>query len=87
MIVLDKNYRLENDSNNWVLIYEMEGDINPKTNKPTVSTDKWYCTSLTTALNRYVNESTKASETAEDLMVQLIRIQGEINSLQLNKKI
>ena len=81
MIQLDNNYRLESDSNQWTLIYEKEGDINPKTNKPTISTDKWYCTSLGSALDRYVNEASKVSKTAEELLIQLIRIEGQINGL------
>lgn len=50
MIQLDKHYRVEEDSNSWNLVYEKLGDINPKTNKPTVSSNVSYHANLKQAL-------------------------------------
>ena len=81
---LDENYRLESDSNQWTLIYEKEGAINPKTDKPIVSSDKWYFGNLKQALMRYTDQSVKPSETVEELLIQLIRVEGAVNSSMTN---
>lgn len=81
---LDENFTLTNDSNNWILNYEKEGDINHKTNRPTLTKETWYFGKLDQALNRYVNEATKQSEDVNDLRVQLSRIQDTINQVVLS---
>ena len=82
-MIIDENYKLENDSNQWVLIYEKEGEINPKTDKPIISKDRWYCSNLESALNRYANEASKVADNIERLQIELVRIHGAINSLSL----
>ena len=83
---LDENFTLTSDSNNWILNYEKEGDINHKTNRPTLTKETWYFGNLNQALNRYVNEVTKISQTVEDLQIQLVKIQGTINTALLKNK-
>lgn len=83
---LDENFTLTNDSNNWILNYEKEGDINHKTNRPTLTKETWYFGNLNQALNRYVNESAKQSETVKDLQIQLAMIQDTINFLTIKNK-
>ena len=82
-IALDENYRLESDSNQWTLLYEKSGEINPKTKKPTISSNKWYCVSLEAVLRRYVNECPKPSKTSGELMLALIRIEKLIEKIEL----
>jgi hypothetical protein len=71
IIFLDRWYKLENDSNGWVLIYEKEGEINPKTNEPIISRNKWYCGSLHSALKRYLDECLKPSTDIQELFSEL----------------
>lgn len=65
---IDENYSIENDSNQWVLEYTSKGDINPKTNKPTISTNKWYCSNLKQCLSRYLDESLKPADSIQTLI-------------------
>lgn len=82
---LDDNFYLEADTNQWILHYEKEGDINPKTNKPIKHIDKWYCGSLKSALNRYLNESVKSATTVQELSA-LVNISME-RIIELTNKI
>jgi len=66
-IIIDDKYFLTNDSNQWVLNYESKGDLNEKTGKPTVTTDKWYSGSLEASLKRYINEVSKPATDWEAL--------------------
>lgn len=66
MIRLDDNYRIEEDSCSWNLIYEKEGDINPKTGKPIISRDASYHANLKQALTWYLHLSQSGSETLQD---------------------
>ncbi len=88
MIKIDEEYFLTNDSNQWVLNYEKEREINKDTGKPTVSTNKWYCGNLNLALVRYLNESVKFSNSvlklqsltilAVERITELLEKHGEI---------
>ena len=59
MIKLDENFRIEPDALNFTLIKEMEGEVNPKTGKPTISRGQWYCPTLQSALRAYLRESSR----------------------------
>ena len=78
---IDENYSLENDANNWILKYEREGDINPDTGKPIISTDKWYCSSLQSALTRYFNETTKPTKAVRELLLSVNTAMDSIKKL------
>ena len=71
MIRIDNEYFLSNDANQWVLNYEKIGDINSKIGKPIVSSSKWYCATLESALKRYLNESPKPSTNITELVKAL----------------
>ena len=64
---IDNNYTLENDSNQWTLIYKEQQGINEKTGKPITTVRRWYCSSLTNALKRYFDESLKPSKDIQEL--------------------
>jgi hypothetical protein len=72
LIKLDESFTLSNDANQWILEMAQTGDINTKTGKPTITRNKWYCTSIKTALNRYLNESTKTANSVLEL-VEIIK--------------
>lgn len=80
-IVLDENYYLTNDSNQWVLNFEKEGDINKKTGKVIITRDKWYYSSIQDCLQRYLNENPKSSPNIEHLIRTLEDISDKISSL------
>lgn len=82
-ITLNANYFITCDSNQWVLNYEKTGEVNPKTNKPTISTNTWYCSSLESCLRRYVNEVPKVSETIHDIFEMLSVIEDTIKGITL----
>jgi len=67
MIKIDENYFLTNDSNQWILNYEKEGDVSEKTGKPVISKDKWYCSGLNGVLQRYLKEAPKTATSIEEL--------------------
>lgn len=86
MITLDENFRIESDTNEWVLIFEQEGEINTKTNKPAIKKDKWHCGSLSLALKRYTNEVTKVGTNVNELIVILTKVETKIDALKNNTK-
>ena len=83
MIKLDENYYLTNDSNQWSLHYEKEGEINPSTGKPTIKRDTWYCGKLKACLKRYYNEATKPAKDVIDLGFKLKSVEETIQNLKL----
>lgn len=87
---IDNNYSIENDSHQWILKYEREGDINQKTGKPTKSESKWYCGTLKQALQRYLDECLKPAKDAQTI-IQLIvlseqKITEYLNQLKNHEK-
>lgn len=83
MIKLDENFYLDPDSNNWTLHYELKGKVNPETGRPKISKDSWHCSNLQSAINRYLTESTKPSESVVDLMNKLEEIKQVIINLKI----
>ena len=84
MIKLDKEFYLENDSNQWTLNYRCEGPVNEKTGKPTISTNIWYCANLKACLKRYYNEATKPAKDVIQLGHKLKAVETVINNLKIN---
>ena len=83
MIKLDNKFHLENDANQWSLHFKEIGEINPKTNKPILRTDVWYCSSLEACLNRYVNEVGKPAKDINVLISTLESVGSIIKSIKL----
>ena len=83
MIKLDENFSLTNDNSQWVLNYEKEGEMNPKTNKVTISTDTWYCGRLENALSRYASEATKPANSVLELQELVNTVKNNINNLKI----
>jgi len=83
MIKLDEHYYLTNDSNQWVLNFEKEGEINPKTGKPTIKKDTWYCGTIQGCIRRYYNESTKDCSNLQELKESIDKIESKLDELKL----
>ncbi len=81
---IDNNYSIENDSHQWILKYEREGDINQKTGNPTKSESKWYCGTLKQALQRYLDECLKPAKDAQTI-IQLIVLSEQKITEYLNQ--
>ena len=60
-IKLDDNWSVESDTSSWNLHYEKEGDINPKTGKPTKTSEVSYHARLVDAFKYYLNEEPKTA--------------------------
>lgn len=85
-IVLDENFRIEPDALNFTLIREEEGEINPKTGKPTISKGQWYCPTLQSALRAYLRESSRdltmeGDNDLKDVLNKLKQIEDAINKI------
>jgi len=78
MILLDNNFRLEPDDNNWVLKYEKKTDRVTKKGEPITIKDRWYLSTLSQALKVYVSEATKAATNIEELREILTRIEKRL---------
>ena len=83
MIVIDMNYHIEADSNQWVLHYNNAKIVK---DKEVNQSNKWYCSSLKNALNRYCDESLKTSKNIEDILQKLDQLNKTISNInQLTK--
>ena len=78
MILLDNNFRLEPDDNNWVLKYEKKTDRFTAKGEPITIKDRWYLSTLSQALKVYVSEATKVATNVEELREILTRIEKRL---------
>jgi len=54
---IDDNFRIEKDTYNVTLVYEVEGGINEKTGKPTITKHQWHYPTIEMALKKYLTYS------------------------------
>jgi hypothetical protein len=80
-MVLDSNYTIERDSYNVILKYYNEGEINPDTEKPTITKVEYYYPSLETALIAYTNKVANYGNDIQALLDELKTLRGTITSL------
>ena len=79
MIQIDESYFIDPTGMSWNLHKkEKTGEINPETGKEIISTDIWYCSSLSRALLRYTNEASKKAESIRGLQKILEKINETI---------
>jgi len=81
---LDKNYTITGESYNWILKYKSDPKVDDKKKEYTTKST-WYFSNIKHALKKYMDESLKSSNSVEDLMEALIRVEEKINNLKLNK--
>lgn len=82
MVVLDKNFRIENDSFEYTLIKEQDtGRVNEKTGKKIISTDHWHFPNLKLSLKKYVNESLKVCDGVEEILTKLNELNEKIDKI------
>ena len=80
---LDENYTIDSDKYCWILRYKKVGDINPKTNKPTVSTDETFHPTIKSALVRYCDSANKGSETISEVLMRIGELNDRISKLNI----
>lgn len=85
-IILDENFRIEPDAYNYTLFFEKEGEINPKTGKPTKTESQWYPPTLQDALRSYVREKARIEVMGQEhdlksVLEILKRIEDEISKI------
>lgn len=84
VIKLDKFYTLKPESQQWVLNYKKETVIDGE-DKPKISENTWYCSTLNSALKRYLDESLKKCESVVHLNVKLNDVLNKINDIKWRK--
>lgn len=77
---LDDNYTIEQDPHNIILRYEKEGDINPKTGKPTITKHEYYYKDVQDALKAYINKSIDVNEDVESVLERLSHAMERVKS-------
>lgn len=82
MIKLDEEFSLEQDKFCWMLNFRREGEINPETLKPIVSSKTTYHGSLKFALLNYMDECLKPADSVKDLLVRLNMVENRILKLK-----
>ena len=80
---IDKNYRIETDTYNFILKYESNptmkdyrGDM-----KEIVSKDRWYYPSLKMCLKKYLEESLRPSASIIDVMDRIDFVEDRIDTI------
>ena len=82
-IILDENYTLVASEYNWILKYEKEGEISPKTGKPKVSRDETYHKTINQALAAYVDKKLKTGhEISADILAISEQLKQLLNSIK-----
>lgn len=86
MIILDDNWTVKEDTACWILEYKHEGAINPKTGKPKISLQTFYCANLKHALATYLDESLKGSTEIQDVLNSIREVSNTIETMVLDAK-
>ena len=79
---LDENWTVEPDTRCWVLTYEKAGDINPKTGKPTITSNQSYHANLKQALNAYLDKCLESAESIEDVKDLIAEAEARIGAMK-----
>ena len=74
-MILDENYRLESDSNNWILKFE-EVRVKEKDNSEYLFEESiGYYPRISQALRKYLDCCLKECDTAKEIMVEIERVE------------
>lgn len=91
-IKLDEKYSIAGKKYNWVLTFQekrikqvLDKNRNPSGEEDYLFEDQWYFNSIKQALNKYVTEVSKQSNTAKQLITLLTKINKTINKLEVCK--
>lgn len=77
---IDENYSLETDSNNWILKFK-SNEKTHENGKKYYSFDEWYFPSLSDALKKYVDQTSKVAESIDELILLIKKSNKIIESL------
>lgn len=83
IIVLDENWKIDTSGGTATLLYEKEGEVNPKTNKPSVSRDTFYYSTIKQALVGYSNRSINVCKDTGEILKKLDEIEELIKNLKI----
>lgn len=81
---LDDNYSVDYDGMQYVLSFEKEGEINPKTGKPIIRKDQWYPSTLGQALSLFMDKKLKDEETVDGAIVTLTKMLKDVKDLKFD---
>ena len=79
---LDENWTVEPDTRCWVLTYEKTGDINPKTGKPTITSNQSYHANLKQALLAYLDKYLEPSKDVQDVLNRIREAEARIEAMK-----
>ena len=83
MIKLDQHWHIDTSGSSATLIFEKEGELNPKTQKPIQRKEVFYYSTVKQALTGYANRSLIHSESIEEILDKLDKIETVIKNLKL----
>lgn len=89
MIKIDEHYTLTPSKHCWTLKYEKEGDINPDTDRPTITRRESFHGSFEQAIRKYADERLKdtvyddAKHDIGIIISKLNRIEQTIQNIKL----
>lgn len=75
---IDENWSIEADSACWILSFEKEGEVNPKTGRPKMTRTQTYHATLASGLRWYLMESLKPSTDAQDVLARITEAEANI---------
>ena len=80
---IDKNYRIETDTYNFILTYESDPTMKDYRGemKEIVSKDRWYYPSLKMCLKKYLEESLRPSASIIDVMDRIDFVEDRIDTI------
>lgn len=78
-MIIDENYTIEKDAHNYILKYEKEGEMNPKTNKLTITRSESFHMTMRDALNSYMDKVIGCPEEISELLDAIKTAQETVN--------
>lgn len=89
MIALDENYTIKRDKYCWMLVYKHKGEINPETNKPTITIKRTYHGNIKQAIDKYIDNQLIPCESSLEILEKLDELNKNVelltNILKLKK--
>lgn len=84
VIKINENWTIESDTLQWILKFEKEGEVNPKTGRPTLTKDSFYYNKLSEAIRAYINKMLQSQEgtfTPDDVLEKFIKEEEKLVQL------
>ena len=77
-IKLDDNYKVYPDTACWILAYEKVGNVNPKTGKPTITSNTSYHATLVQSLSAYLDKCLEPADSIQSVINRISEAEQRI---------